>query len=233
MKYPQKLSIGRFLKRYKRFFADIELPNQQILTAHCANTGSMLNLKKSGSQVAFLYKDNPKAKLKASWELVKHNRSWVCINTARANSVVAEALSTGAIPEFSKFTQITREQKFGHSRLDFKLSDRSQNCWVEVKSVTLNQGKTALFPDAKTERGLKHLHELAKISATGDRAYIFYLIMRSDCELFKPAFDIDPEYSQTLKSLVAEKKIKALSYRARCSLTGISLDKKIPIKYTP
>lgn len=231
MKFPDKLEKGRFIKRYKRFFADIELPNQEVLTTHCANTGSMLNLKQHGAESAFLYKNNPKAKLKASWELVKNNKTWVCINTTRANAVVAEALEQKLLPAFKSYTKIEREKKYGDSRIDFRLSNLKKTCWVEVKSVTLSKGKTALFPDAVTERGLKHLLELEKIYKDGDEAYIFFLIMRSDCQEFMPAYEIDPKYSVTLQKLIKNKKIKAIAYNVKCTLSSLKLNKKIPIRF--
>jgi sugar fermentation stimulation protein A len=177
MRYPDPLIEGKLVKRYKRFLADIELSGGKMITAHCANSGSMLELIEPGSEAWVSPANNPKRKLKYTWELVRVrstqvNGALVGINTSLANRIAEEAIIAGSIAELSGYPDIRREVKYGkNSRIDLLLSGTGDTkCFVEIKSVTLKRGEIAEFPDAVTARGTKHLGELADQVAAGHRA---------------------------------------------------------------
>ncbi|MCH2207205.1 MAG: DNA/RNA nuclease SfsA [Lentisphaerales bacterium] len=195
------LTKGKLLKRYKRFLADVELEDGTIITAHCPNSGRMTQCQSEGWPVLLSYHDNPKRKLKYTWELVHNGKTWICINTQRANEVAFEAVSQSLIPELTGYAKIERERKYGKSsRIDLLLSNNDELCYVEVKSVTLlnDQGEYC-FPDAPTERGRKHLEELVSMKQQGHRAVMLFIIMRNDGCGFKPAGHIDTAYAAKLE----------------------------------
>ena len=230
MKFENDLQSGRLLRRYKRFLADIELENGEIVTAHCPNSGSMLGCDFPGSPVRLSFHDNPKRKYRYTWEMVKIGEHWVGINTQVPNRLVAEAISAGLIPELKNYPQIKREVKVGdHSRLDLLLKNRTERCYVEIKNVTLVENGIAYFPDAVTVRGRKHLHELLKLKRSGERAVIFFLIQRMDGEIFAPADHIDADYGKTLRE-VHRQGVEILPYRANVSPREIKLDKRLPLR---
>jgi sugar fermentation stimulation protein A len=232
MKLPVPLYKAKLIKRYKRFLADVEMENGEIITVHCANSGSMMGLKDEGSTVYLSYHDNPKRKLKYSWEMIDVGTSLVGINTARPNHIVEEAIAAGKIPELTGYDTIKREVKYGkNSRIDILLGKQDAPlCYVEVKSVTLSRTKKfAEFPDSVTARGAKHLQELSDMVKQGHRAVMLYLVQRSDCTRFQIADDIDPTYAQELKSALAIG-VEALTYTCKLDQTEITLNPKKPIK---
>ena len=161
MRFDRPTARGRLLRRYKRFLADVRLEDGRELTVHCPNPGSMLGLAEPGSEVLVSDSENEKRKLRWTLELVRPSRSWVCVNTARANEVVGEALAAGGIPALAGRGGARAEVAYGEgSRADFLLEGRRGRTWLEVKSVTLARGRVARFPDSVTTRGLKHLREL-------------------------------------------------------------------------
>jgi len=226
MKLPSPLLYGRLIKRYKRFLADIELENGTMVTAHCANPGSMMGLMDQGSGVWLSQNDNPKRKLKYSWELVEINGSLVGINTGFANRIVEEALRKGAITELAGYDILRREVAYGeNSRIDFLLQNqnRETSCYVEVKSVTLSrQPGIAEFPDSVTARGAKHLVELGNMARQGHKAVMLYLVQRSDTTCFRLAGDIDPAYKSAF-DVAQALGVTALCYTCHISPTQISL----------
>ena len=234
MQFDPVLEEGRLLKRYKRFFADIECADGSVVTAHCANTGSMKNCMADGARVWFSRNDDPKRKLKASWELVEtpHGRL-ACINTGRANRLIEEALTTGVITELADFTELRREVKYGaeNSRADFCLMFEQQHVFVEVKSVTLGFAETdiAAFPDAVTTRGAKHLRELTALAASGERAVLIYCVNLSGITAVRAAQEIDPEYAAAL----AEAKlagVEVLAYGTTITAAGIEVTHRLAIE---
>ena len=230
MKFPSPLIPGRLIRRYKRFLADIELADGETITAHCANPGSMLNSGRAGSRVLLSRSENPKRKLPYSWELVRVGRTWACINTARTNAIVREAIEEGLVPELVGFDELRSEVPCGeNSRIDFRLCFGQTECYVEVKNVTLVEKRIARFPDAVTERGTKHLHELTRMAGEGCRAVMFYLINRGDGDSLEPAADIDPVYAHALAEAV-EGGVEVLSYRARVTRQGITVDRRVPFR---
>ena len=209
MKFNTPLIEGTLIKRYKRFMADVTLNDGTVVTAHCANSGSMLSVKTEGAPVWISPANNPNRKLKYTWEIIEIDGHNVGINTGHPNRLVAEAIEAGAIPELAGYDELRREVKYGkNSRIDILLErDGKPPCYVEVKNVTMKRDLgpdgVAEFPDAVTSRGAKHLVELSDMVAEGHRAVMFYLVQRGDCPSFKIAGDIDPAYEAGLAKAFA------------------------------
>lgn len=199
MQFPS-LSHGILLRRYKRFLADIRLPNGEEITIHCANTGAMTGCANVGDTVWFSTSENPKRKYAHSWELTETAAGhFICVNTLRANQLVAEALGKRWITELTDYSHILPEQKYGeeNSRIDFLLKGEGvADCFVEVKSTTLlSENGIGMFPDAKTERGQKHLRELMSIAQSGQHAVILFAVLHTGIRHFTVAKQIDPTYA--------------------------------------
>ena len=234
MRFEPPLEQARLLRRYKRFLADIETVSGALLTIHCPNTGSMLNCMGEGAQVWFSRSNDPKRKLPGTWELgeTPHGRLAV-INTARANGLVEEALRAGLIAELAGFTALKREVPYGQerSRVDFCLEYPSGTAFVEVKSVTLGFADTrvAAFPDARTERGAKHLRELAALARAGIRAVQLYCVNLSEIDAVRPAEEIDPVYAAALRDAV-EAGVEVLAYGAEINPQGVQLVRRLEVQ---
>lgn len=229
MKLPQPLIEGRLLRRYKRFLADVELADGTIVTAHTANTGSMLQCAEPGQSVLLSKSDNPKRKLAWSWELVQVNNSWVDINTHRANRVVEEALRTSLIQGFQGYS-VRPEFPYAKSRIDFMLEGCGEKVLLEVKNVTLCcEAGVACFPDAVTTRGQKHLHDLTEAKQEGWRSVVFFLVQRGEAEAFTPADAIDAEYGRLLRAAVSAG-VEALAYRTIVSHTENQVEKQLAVQ---
>jgi len=235
MLFPTPLIRGKLIKRYKRFLADVKLDNGEEITAHCANPGSMLGLSEPGSRVWLSQNDNPKRKLKYSWELLQVDMgagpTLVGINTSLPNALVADAISSGIISELSGYPAMRREVKYGvNSRIDLLLEkvDLSR-CYVEVKNVHLMRKLgLAEFPDSVTSRGKKHLIELSSMVAEGHRAVMVYLIQRGDGEVFSLARDIDPAYGEAFDEAMRAG-VEAIAYMCELSPAGIEVTHRVPI----
>ena len=195
MIFQNKLVHGTLIKRFKRFLAEIRLDNGSEVVAHCTNSGSMKSCLENGAEVYLTPVTDPKRRTKFTWEMIKINGGWVGINTGNPNKLAFEAIAAGLIPELSGYTNVKREVVFGDSRFDVYAENETEKCFVEVKNVTLKEGKYALFPDAVTTRGQKHLKTLMEVKATGIRAVMLYIVQRTDVEVFAPAREIDPEYA--------------------------------------
>ena len=231
MNFENKLISGIFIKRYKRFFVDVQIENK-LVTAHCPNTGSMLGLLNEGNKVWLTKSDNPNRKLKYTLQIIEDNKSKVGVNTHLTNKIVLNALENNLIKEFSKDIKIKPEVRFGeNTRFDFLISKKNYKAFIEVKNVTLKRKpKIAEFPDAITSRGAKHINELIKASKKGYKIYIAFIIQREDCDQLSIASDIDPEYSQILSKAIRNK-LKVLCYDCKFSSKGIKLNKKIKLKF--
>jgi len=230
MNFENKLISGLFIKRYKRFFVDIKI-NNEIITAHCPNTGSMFGLLKKGNKVWISKSSNPNRKLKYTLEIIEDNYSKVGVNTHATNKIVHHALQNDLIKEFDNFLEIKPETKFGlNTRFDFLVTHKKHKAFIEVKNVTLSRKKNlAEFPDAVTTRGLKHINELLKANKKGYKIFILFLIQRDDCKSFTIAKDIDPNYAIALNKAV-KNKLKILCYDCKFSSKGIKLNNKIKLK---
>ncbi len=230
MEFPTPLLRGRLVQRYKRFFADVDLDEGGIVTAHCPNPGAMLGLKEPGLTAWVSRPPDPKRKLQYTLELLDADGGLVGINTLLPNRIAAEAIAEGRIPELAGYPNLRREVKYaGDSRIDILLDDPARPpCWVEVKNChLLRRPGLAEFPDCRTERGVKHLKALERMAAEGHRAVMLFVIQRMDTDRFDTADDIDKAYGPALRE-AATRGVEVLCYGCHLSPQAIRLDRRIP-----
>lgn len=231
MQFPTPLVHGTLIKRYKRFLADVRLENGEIITAHCPNTGTMLSCSKPDSPVALSRSDNPKRKYPFTLEMVMDNSTWVGVNTAKTNKLVIEAIENGQITEFLNVDTVKSEIKTSaHTRLDLQVINGNNSTYIEVKNCSLAIDGCAMFPDAVTVRGTKHLRELSRLTEEGSKSCIFYLVQRMDADRFSPASHIDPTYSKALLD-AANAGVIILVYQAEVSPAGIQVVGQLPFSH--
>jgi len=228
LKWPQ-LTKGTLINRYKRFLADVRLDDGRTVTAHCANSGTMKACAEPGRPVYLSHHDNPKRKLKFTWELIDMPTSLVGVNTLVPNRLVKKSIETGRVRELLGYDEIKAEVKVSdRSRLDLRLRrNGGETCYVEIKNCTLVSDGDACFPDAVTSRGRKHLMELQSLLSTDTRCVIFFLVQRMDANVFYPADRIDPEYGKTLRE-VEKSGVEILVYDVHINLERIVLNNKLP-----
>lgn len=231
IEWPPLLS-GTLVNRYNRFLADIRLKKGEMITAHCPNSGAMTGCCEPGRTVFVSCHSNPRRKLKYTWQLIEMDDSLVGVNTLVPNRLVAQAISEGVISELSEYDTILTEVKVGKSsRIDLLLKKgENDSCYVEVKNCTLVKNGIALFPDAVTSRGKKHLVELQNLIAEGHRCAMFFLIQRMDACRFAPADTIDPDYGQELREAISNG-VEILVYDVLVDLTRIRINRKIPCNF--
>jgi len=240
MRFSSELVPATLLRRYKRFLADVELSDGTVTTVHVANPGGMVGLQAAGSRVWLSRSANAKRKLPYSWELVEADFGGgfelVGVNTAHPNTLVAEALAAGVIPELAGYRSIRREVGYGdgafggNSRIDFLLEQEGRPpCYLEIKNVHLmrQQGR-AEFPDSVTARGARHLDELAAMVAAGARAVMLYVVQIGSAESLGLARDIDPAYGRAFDRARAAG-VEALAWRCRLTREDIALAQPIPV----
>jgi len=216
------------IRRYQRFLADVALESGETITAHCPNSGSMTGCAVPGSPVILSRSDRPGRKYPFTWELVQVGGCWIGINTGITPALVREGILSGMVVELQGYETIRPEVRRNDSRLDLFLTREQGRCWVEVKNVTLAEKGLALFPDAVTVRGQKHLTELMDVVRSGERGVIFYVVQRGDCTSMAPADRIDPRYGALLRESVAAG-VEALAYRAEVSTMGVTLARRLPV----
>jgi sugar fermentation stimulation protein A len=230
--FEQPLVEGRLVRRYQRFFADVELDGGELVVAHCPNPGSMKACAEERGRVWIRPCGGKGRRLDWSWELAEIDGALVVVNTARANRVVAEALAAGAIEELAGYQTITAEPTAGEgTRFDFLLeSERPRRrCWLEVKSATMGTGGgVTAFPDSVTVRGARHLEELAARVRGGTRAALLFCASRSDTEIVRPADEIDEVYGEALRRAVRAG-VEVLAYRCDISVAGLTLGPRIAV----
>ena len=232
MQFKQKLQPGILIKRYKRFLADIELEDKKVLTVHCPNSGSMLGCSQPGSPVMISRSDNPGRKYPHTLEMVQVGSVWVGVNTFLTNKIVREALEKKVIIEFGRLESINQEVKTSaNTRLDFLLEREGKKIYLEVKNCSLSENRAAMFPDAVTVRGTKHLLELAALKQQGHKAAVLFCVQRGDADYFMPAAHIDPVYAETLVKVEAEG-VNVLAYQAEVNPCEITIARKLPVKLT-
>lgn len=232
MIFEKPTLFGTLIKRYKRFLADISLENGDVITAHCPNSGSMKTCAESGWKVMLSDSQNPNRKLQYTWEMVFNGKCWIGINTQLANKLAMEAILLNKIEELSGYPKISSEQKYSNnSRIDLLLESDDKKCFVEVKNVTLVENNVYLFPDAVTQRGLKHLNDLLEMKKSGHRAVMLYIIQRSDGKIFKPCNKIDPKYADKLQD-VFNQGVEILPYLADVAPHEIIINNKIDFSFT-
>lgn len=231
MDFPDPLLRGTLIKRYKRFMADVMLDSGDTVTAHCANTGAMLGVQDPESEVWLSPARNPNRKLKFTWEMIRIGDGLVGINTAHPNKIVAEAIEAGNIPELSGYEDLRREVKYGsNSRIDILLSaDGKPDCYVEIKNVHLmRDAGVAEFPDSVSTRAAKHQGELANMVEQGARAVTVYLCQREDCDSFRLADDIDPDYAVASKD-ARQRGVEAICYACALTPESITVSRRLQI----
>jgi sugar fermentation stimulation protein A len=235
MQFPAPLIRATLKRRYKRFLADVVMPDGAEITVHVANPGAMIGLAQPGMTVWLSKSSNPKRKLAYSWELVEADFGGgheLCgVNTAHPNALVGEAIAGGLIAELTGYASIRREVKYGkNSRVDFLLEAAGRPpCYVEVKNVHLMRRRGyAEFPDSVTARGAKHLAELADVVKAGQRAVMLYLLQIGSAESFALARDIDPKYGAAFDVAMAAG-VEAIAYRCTITCDGIMVAGKVPI----
>lgn len=235
MIYDPPLIPAILHQRYKRFLADVELENGDVITVHCPNPGAMLGLNTPGNRCWLHNSQNPKRKLLYTLELMEveapAGKVMVGINTNRPNKLAETAILAGTIPQLAGYETLRREVPYGkNSRIDLLLeSEGKPPCYVEIKNVHfVRHLGLHEFPDCKTDRGTKHLLELEAMVAEGARAVMLYVIQREDGDKFACAADLDPKYAQTFGE-VRQSGVEALAIRCQISLEGISATTMIDV----
>ncbi|MFD1006585.1 DNA/RNA nuclease SfsA [Oceanisphaera ostreae] len=246
MQFLSSLQQGQLIKRYKRFLADV-IPNgasgEDSLTIHCPNTGKMTGCAEPGWTVYFSTSDNAKRKYAHTWELVKNGQDdFICVNTTRANQLVAEALAQRQIPQLAQYSEIKAEVRYGHenSRIDFLLREAGQpDCYVEVKSVTLLddtilEGKEQVdaqgqgyFPDTQSVRAQKHVRELMQCVQDGQRAVLLFCVLHTGITRVSPAHHLDPVYGALITEALAAG-VECIAWQANITPEGMQLVQELP-----
>ncbi len=227
MKFKDALIPGKLIRRYKRFLVDVKLESGEVVVAHCTNSGSMISCVEAGADVFLSPANDPKRKTRFTWEMISIGGRWVGINTSIPNLLAYDAIKNQQIIGLKGYTEVKREVKYGNSRIDIYAENKSEKCFIEVKNVTLKDGLCARFPDAITVRGKKHLETLMEIKAAGMRAVMLYVIQRQDVEMFTPAWQIDPDYSETLVRAFASG-VEVFPVLAEVSPESIEIGKIMP-----
>jgi sugar fermentation stimulation protein A len=229
MKFTKALIKGKFLKRYKRFFADIKV-NKEIIIAHCPNTGSMMGLLNENNDAWVLKNEDPKRKLKYTLQILKTSKNVIGVNTHLANKLVHEGLQNNTLLEFKNLDKIVTEKFYNkETRFDFLVEESKKKIFIEVKNVTLiRDGKTSEFPDAITTRGSKHIKTLMDAHKKGYECYVLFLVQIENCKYFRIAKDIDNEYYENYK-LAKKSGVKFIAYNCKVGSKEIKIDKKIKI----
>lgn len=226
---------ARLIKRYKRFLADVELDNGEVITVHTPNTGSMMGLSDPGIRVWLRDTQSATRKYRYSWEMSEPSPgNFVGVHTGIVNQLVIEAIKSNRIPELRGYDSIHPEQKYGkeNSRIDLLLKSQNQpDCYLEIKNVTaISEESTAIFPDAVSTRGQKHLRELMDMVKQGNRAMMFYCVQRQDCNTFRPAVEIDPGYASLLAKAYSQG-VEIVAYRAKTMPSIIEITEPLEILF--
>lgn len=228
MKFTTPLQAAILIKRYKRFLADVRIADGTEFTVHCPNSGSMRGCSTPESRVFISRSDNPRRKYPCTLEMIREGATWIGVNTMRTNHLVREAIREGRISEFREVDSIRAEVKTSaSSRLDLLLTKGKRTIYMEIKTCSLAEDGCALFPDAVTSRGTKHLHELVDLVARGNEGVIFFCVQRMDADRFRPAAHIDPLYAQTLAH-AQQQGVKILVYQAEVTAEEIRIVRALP-----
>lgn len=226
---------GTLLRRYKRFLADVELADGSVITAHCPNTGAMTGCAEPGWQVWLSRSESKTRKYPHTWELVATDAGLACIHSARANQVVREGFEQGLVPGFADYPELRTEVKYGEkSRVDLLLSGERGSVYVEVKCVTLcREGGVGLFPDAVSDRALRHLLDMQAVAQHNDtRAVLFFCVFHNGVRQVSAAGDIDPRYRDMLAEVMAQG-VEVLAWQADVAYDAITLRRQLPFALDP
>jgi sugar fermentation stimulation protein A len=234
MRYPSPLVEGVLLARRKRFLADVLLDDGRTVLAHCVNSGSMRGVVREGQRVRISLAANLARKIAWTWEQALVGDTWVGVNTSVPNPVVEEALRAGTVAAAGGRLEVRREVRFGreNSRVDFLLTGAGlPSLALEVKNVSMAEGRRALFPDSVTERGRKHLRELAAEVRAGRAGTVLFFVHRPDCDVLAPADAIDPAYGRALR-WAARQGVGIVAHRAVFDAESVTLGEAIPVDLT-
>lgn len=229
MEFTTPLIAARLIRRYKRFLADVCLPDGTEAVAHCPNPGSMMDMADEGIKIWLEPNDDPRKKLKYGWRLIEQDDGhFVGVDTGVPNRVVGPALLAHQIAGLPPYDAVRAEVKYADkSRIDFLLSG-AVDTYVEVKSVTLSRtAGLAEFPDSVTARGAKHLETLTQMVAQGHRAVMFYMVQRTDCAALSLAADIDPAYAAAF-ARATKAGVQVLAYDCAIDPKGVTLRRPMP-----
>jgi len=245
MKFTFPLTHGRLVRRYKRFLADIRLDDGSEVVAHCTNSGSMKSCLEEDAEVWLSPANDPKRKTRYTWEMIRINNDWVGINTSNPNALAFEWVDRGLVPGLEGISGLRREVKWEDSRFDLygEMDDskvaaesgrgtpygQGKGCFIEVKNVSMKEGDRALFPDAVTERGRKHLNTLIRVKKAGMRAVMLYVVQRMDVRIFSPARDIDPAYGLALDKAIRNG-VEVIVVQARVTPKGIEYHRTLAVE---
>ena len=233
MQFSSPYIPATLLRRYKRFLADVELSHGEVVTVHTPNTGAMLGVASPGIRVWLRDTQSATRKYRYSWEISEPEAQvYVGVHTGLVNKLVLEAIHHGTITELQGYPNMEQEVAYGEekSRIDLLLQQEQHRCYVEIKNVTARDPQAnAIFPDAVSLRGQKHLRELMRVVEAGDRGGIFYCIQREDIDGFRPADEIDPDYGRLLRQAAAQG-VEVLAYKATVSPERIVLTQAVPVQ---
>jgi len=232
MKFEPALRPAVLLRRYKRFLAEVRCPDGARLTIHCANTGAMTGCSEPGLEVWYGTSANPKRKYPHSLEVVCTPLGRVGVNAVLANTLVAEALAAGRCAPLAGYAGIRQEVRVpgGDARLDFCLEGAAGRCWVEVKSMTLaERGGRGAFPDAVSDRALRHLEALVSLRRQGERAVLLFCAQHTGIEWATTADEVHPAYGAAVRAAVVEG-VEVLAYGCRIEPDGISLAGRLTVR---
>ena len=226
MKLDPHLQEGVFIDRPNRFSARVEVDGAQVM-AHVPNSGRMRELFRKGARVFLTPRDGPGRKTAFDLSLVQLGDALVSSDARLPSALVDEAIACGRLEQFSSFTWRRREATFSNSRLDMVLGNGGL-CYIEVKSATLVEGGVALFPDAPTSRGARHLEALMEAIEQGHRASVIFVVQREDARAFTPNFPADPLFAETLQK-ARTAGVEAYAYRCRVSTKEVVITDPLPV----
>lgn len=233
MQFSSSYIPAVLLRRYKRFLADVELSHGEVVTVHTPNTGAMLGVATPGIRVWLRDTRSTSRKYRYSWEISEpEEQAYVGVHTGLVNALVMEAIHNGTVSELQGYSRMEQEVPYGKekSRIDLLLQEGKRRCYVEIKNVTARDAhNAAIFPDAVSLRGQKHLRELMRVVKAGHRGVIFYCIQRGDIGGFRPADEIDSDYGRILREAAAQG-VEVLAYKAFVSPEQISLTQPVPVQ---
>ena len=240
MRFKSPLEHGTLIRRYKRFLADVALPDGSQTTVHVPNPGAMLGLTAPGLPVWLSRSLDPKRKLPLTLEAVLlPDAGPVGVNTLNPNRIAEAAIPRGEIPELVGYPILRREVRYDeNSRIDILLQSdpdalQRPSCWVEIKNCHFSRTPPlAEFPDCNTVRGVKHLKALERVVQAGGRAVMLFIVQRIDCDSFTTADDIDRAYGPALRD-AASRGVEVLCYSCHLSSEAIRLDRALPWRPQP
>lgn len=227
MRFTYVWTPGAFVARPNRFIARVKIGGSTV-SAHMPNTGRLRELLLPGTPVLVSEHPGSSRKTRYTLRLVWQKDHWVCIDSASANDVAAEALSRGRIPELAGYASFRREVTAGNSRFDFLLTGE-RPCWVEVKGVTLVRDGWAAFPDAPTERGRRHIAELVERRRAGEDAAVLFIVQNPSARIFRPHHETDPEFARLVRT-AARNGVRILAYRLSVDETEMAVEQSIPVR---